>query len=267
MEFITPQPRLLKGAMTEHGRVIHALMLRDIKTRFGASYLGFIVGLLIPLAHITVLLVLFHVIGRRAPIGTDVTIFISTALVPFICWSYTHQKIVRSLADNRALLSFPIVKMIDIVIARAFVELMNSTLVVLVVYAALTLGGSHIFLFDPPRIIATLLTAYILGVSTGMVFALIILAVPGASIAAFLIIPLYWATSGNFFIPDALPAQITAAMAFFPLSHIVDFGRPGFYPEYTTSYHNMLYPLGVVLLNFLIFMSAQRFFKATLTTR
>lgn len=267
MESAAPAPRSLKAAMTEHSRVIHALMLRDIKTRFGASYFGFIVGLLIPLAHIALLLVLFYAFGRRAPIGTDVTVFISTALVPFVCWSYTHQKVVRSLADNRAMLSFPIVKMTDIVIARALVELMNSTLVVFVVYVALTLIGSHVFLFDPPRILATLLTAYLLGVSTGMVFALIVMALPGASIAAFLIIPLYWATSGNFFIPDALPAQLTAAMALFPLSHVVDFGRPGFYPEYTTSYHNMLYPLGVILLNVLIFMAAQRFFRATLLTR
>lgn len=259
--------RRLRDAFLQHARVVSALMLRDIKTRFGATYFGFLVGLLLPLGHIGVIMTIYIVLGRHAPIGTDVALYLGTAIVPFILWSYTHQKVMQSFSQNRALTSFPIVKFGDILIARALVEMLNATLIVCVVAAAFFMMGSDLFIADPPSFLYALVLAYALGISTGFIFGLLAMLVPAFMLIGFVVIPLYWATSGVFFIPDALPEQARAAIAIFPLSHIVDFGRTGFYASYLSDYPKLLYVNMVIVGNIMIGLTAERFLRPILTAK
>lgn len=223
--------------------------------------------MMVPLAHIGALLVVYILMGRRAPIGTDVSIFLTTAILPFVLWSYTHQRMSRTMLENRPLLSFPTIRFVDIAIAQAIVELLSSTFIASIVYAALVISGSDVLFVDPPPVLFVLIMSYILGVSTGLVLSIIGLVVPGTMIVAFILIPLYWVTSGALFIPDALPEQAKAAVAVFPLAHIVDYGRTAYYPRYLSSFPNLYYVLFVIVANFFAFMAATRFFKAQLTAR
>jgi capsular polysaccharide transport system permease protein len=267
MEFVLPPKRPLKAAVTEHLRVIHALMLRDIKTRFGATYFGFLIGLLLPLGHIGVLLTIYVLLGRRAPIGTDVAVYLSTAIVPFIVWSYTHQKVMQAFGSNKPLIAFPIVKFVDIVMARAIVELLNSCIIVCIVAIALISYGSDLFIYDFKIFFFSVILAYFLGISTGFTFGVLYVLSPAVMIFGFVLIPLYWATSGVLFIPDGLPAQARDIVSIFPLSHIVDLGRTAFYPSYISSYPNPYYVVSVIIANFVIGLAMLRFLLPQLTTR
>jgi capsular polysaccharide transport system permease protein len=267
MSSIDLPERRLRDALLQHARVVTALMLRDIKTRMGASYFGFLVGLLIPLAHIGIVLVAYILLGRRAPIGTDVALYLASAIVPFVVWSYTHQKMMQSLAQNRVLTSFPIVKFTDIVIARALVEALNATLIVCVVAAVMLATGRDLFVADPPATFYALLLAYTLGISTGFLFGIMAMLAPAFMILGFVFIPLYWVTSGVFFIPEALPEQARMALQLFPLSHIVDFGRTAFYPSYLSSYANLFYVHALIVVNILICLMLERFLRPVLTAR
>lgn len=262
-----PPERHLRDAFLQHGRLVSALMLRDIKTRFGATYFGFLIGLILPLGHIGAVLTIYIFLGRRAPIGTDVGLYLATAIVPFIIWSYTHQKVMQSLSQNRSLTYFPIVKFADIVIARGLVELLNATLIVCVVATAFSILVSDLFIATPPAFLYTLLLAYALGVSTGFVFGLLAIVAPAVMLVGFVIIPLYWGTSGVLFIPGALPEQARWVVAIFPLSHIVDFGRTAFYVSYLSDYPSLLYVNVVIVGNIVIGMATERFLRVPLTTR
>lgn len=257
--------RAIHDAALQHARVVLALMLRDIKTRFGATYFGFLVGLLLPLAHIGIILAVYILIGRRAPIGTSVSIYLATAILPFILWSYTHQKIMQCFNQNKSLTSFPIVKFIDILFARSIVEILNSTLIIFVVYASFILLGEDIFVTNASSFFYALVLSYLMGISTGFIFGLLSILVPFVMIAGFLLVPAYWVTSGVFFIPDALPENARIFVALFPLSHIVDFGRAAFYPSYISSYANPIYVHAIIATNVLIGLAGERFLRATLT--
>lgn len=267
MDLIAPPARPLRLAFLEHLRVVHALMLRDIKTRFGASYFGFLIGLLLPLGHIGVILTVYILLGRRAAIGTDVSSYLATAILPFIIWSYTHQKVMQSFIANRPLTAFPIVKYRDILTARALVELLNATLIVIVVATALGLSGSDIFIDDPPRFLFALILAYFFGVSTGFIFGLLAILTPAVMLVGFVFIPLNWVTAGVFFIPDALPAQVRNAVAVFPLSHIVDFGRSAFFSSYLTDFPQIWYVLLMIAANFVVAFSVDYFLRPALTAK
>lgn len=251
----------MRLALLQHARVVLALMLRDIKTRFGASYFGFLFGLILPLGHIGIVLAVYVILGRRAPIGTDVSLYLASAIVPFVIWSYTHQKVLTAFAQNRALTSFPIVGFIDIVIARALVELVNAAIILGVVAATFVLLGVDIFVFDRPSFTYSLFLSYAMGVSTGFVLGIIGMVVPGIMLVGILMVPLYWVTSGVLFIPEALPEQVRWMAAIFPLCHIVDFGRSAFYPNYLTDFPNLFYVHAVIVLNVLAGMVFTRYVK------
>lgn len=257
--------RRLRDAMLQHARVVSALMLRDIKTRAGSTYLGFLFGLIVPLAHTGIILAVYILAGRRAAIGTDIALYLSTAILPFVVWSYTHQKVLQCWTQNMALTSFPIVKLWDILVARALTELLNTTLVIVVTAVVLAMTVQDFFISDSPAFLYGLLMAYMLGVSTGYVFGLIGVLAPGFILASFLIIPLYWVTSGTLFIPTALPEQARFALSFFPLTHIVDFGRAAFYPSYTSDFPHLIYVHAVIICNILVGLTMNRFLRSALT--
>lgn len=242
-------------------------MLRDIKTRFGSTYFGFLFGLLLPLGHIGVILAIYVLTGRRAPIGTDVTLYLATAIVPFVIWSYTHQKVMGSVGQNRALTAFPIVSYVDILIARALVELLNAAIILAVVASAFLIAGTDLFIADPPAFFYALLLAYMTGVATGSVFAMLSILSPAAAIVGFIIVPLYWVSSGVFFIPEALPEQLRSALWVFPLSHIVDYARTAFFPVYLSDYPNLLYVNALIALNLLLALTMERFLRPILTSK
>jgi capsular polysaccharide transport system permease protein len=252
-------------AVAQHARVVLALMLRDIKTRFGGSYLGFFVGLLMPLAHIGILLVAFTLLGRRAPIGTDVPLFLASALVPFVVWSYTHRHVMMSFSQNKALLSFPIVRVVDILVARALVELLNAVLVFCVVALAFALRGSEIFIADMPGVTLALGLAYALGIATGFLMGIFVMLSPAVMLGAFLLVPLYYVTAGAFFIPDALPPQIRAVVAIFPLSHVVDHGRTALYASYLSDYPSLSYVIITIVAMVVLSFGLEHLLRPLLT--
>src|SRR5579863_1714090 len=92
------------------GRLLLALMLRDIKTRFGGSEWGFILAIAWPLSHIGVLILFNGAMGRTAPYGESAALWYATGVVPFMAFSYMSRWIMMGIALNKPLLTFPIVK-------------------------------------------------------------------------------------------------------------------------------------------------------------
>lgn len=260
-----PPRRPFLRSLEGHLRVVVALALRDIQTRMGASYFGFLLSLLLPLGHIGVVMTVYTVLGRTSPLGGEVLLYLSSAVVPFVVWSYTHQKMLLAHIQNEVLLKFPIVKPVDIVVARAVVELATAVLVVATVYVVLRGLGLEIWIQDPPAVFYALCLAYLLGVATGSLFGVLARLNHVVMYAGFILIPLYWVTSGVFFIPDALPEQARAALAVFPLAHIVDFARTGLYASYLSDYYDLFYVTAVILACLATSFGLERALRPTLS--
>lgn len=256
--------RFLKEALRGlkmHSHVVTALMLRDIKTRIGGSYFGFLFGLLLPIGHVAVALGVYVLTGRRSPIGSDVTIFLSTAIVPFVVWSYTHQKMIQSIPQNAPLMTFPIVKPLDISTARALTECLSSSIVVLFVLSFFYVFNYDVLIFDSHSFLFAILLSYLLGVSTGYIFGILGMFNYVFSMIGYLIIPLFWITSGVFFIPDSLPTAYQNLLYLFTLSQIVDIVRMSMYPGYVSHYSSYYFIITNIVFNAVLAMSIQRIIK------
>ena len=84
-------------------------------------------------------------------------------------------------------------------------------------------------------------------------------------IFGFVLIPLYWISSGVFFLAGTLPEQIRMFLYLFPLSHVAEFGRAAFYPAYISNYYDLLYVYTVIVGNILAGLAIERFLRPTLT--
>ena len=122
------------GPLAVQIRILEALMLRDIKTRFGGSEWGIVVAVGWPLSHVLLLLVINVGLGRIAPYGDSAALWFATGVVPFMAFNYMSRFIMMGIVLNRPLLAFPVVKITDILFARAMVEVLNAGVVILIIF-------------------------------------------------------------------------------------------------------------------------------------
>ncbi len=87
-----------------------------------------------------------------------------------MAFSYTLRFVVLGLLQNSPLLSFPAVRVLDIVLARAIVEIFSVSIVFFVLAAALEIMGMS-FIPDRPLVaFYALFLSFVLGLSFGIIF-------------------------------------------------------------------------------------------------
>src|SRR5262245_8368154 len=108
----------VQGPLTTQLRVIGALILRDTRTRYGRSQLGYLWAIAEPLSYVAFMAALFAGLGRHPPFGSDNALFFASGILPFTLFATLSRSVSGSLEANRALLTYPIVKPVDALIAR-----------------------------------------------------------------------------------------------------------------------------------------------------
>lgn len=222
------------GPLAAQGRVILAIMLRDIRTRFFGHGLGFLLAIAWPLAHILILLGIYAAAGRAAPFGDSGALFFATGLAPFMAFSYMSRFVMFSVVMNRPLLAFPAVKITDLLFARGLLEALGACCMVIVLATILALAGVDVTPRDPVEAAYAFGTALLLGLGYGVANGLVAVAVPTWMTGYALVIILMYIFSGVLFVPDALPEQLRVILAVNPAVHLVEWMRSAYYEGYGT---------------------------------
>jgi len=152
-----------------HGRILTALIIRDVQTRFFGTALGFILAILWPVSHIFLLIFINGALGRPAPYGDSAPLFFATGLLPFMCFNYMSRFTCLGVMLNKPLLGFPIVKVGDLLIARGILEVLNAAVVVIVTIVILTAMGVNVWPPRPLEAMYAMLACMTLGFGFGMV--------------------------------------------------------------------------------------------------
>ena len=223
-----------RGALHENWCVLHALMLRDIKTRFFGSGLGYLMYVGWPLSHILIVVLMFSFGGRLTPYGDNIYLYIATGTAPFMCFSYSSRFIMLAYAQNRPLLSFPVVKFLDVIIARSILEGLTAALIIIILIAIFIVSGIDCMPLDVAEAFYALAASISLGVGVGMINSVIAAAMPFYMTLYMLIIIILWAASGVVFVPDYLPEFIRVPLSYNPILHGVIWLRSAYYPGYGT---------------------------------
>jgi capsular polysaccharide transport system permease protein len=214
-------------------RVLHALMLRGIRSRFFGNGLGFLIASVgWPLGHMVLLVIIYSVTGRTVPIGDSAPLFFATGLAPVMAFNYISRWTMLGIMLDRSLLAYPIVKILDLLFARVLVEVLGAFLTV--VSLILILLAIHA---DPmPRNFVQASYAYgaalLLGAGMGVLNGVIGMAFRAWFTGYTIVIIVVYMSSGILFIPDALPELPRYLLSFSPVVQAVEWMRSAYYPGY-----------------------------------
>lgn len=220
-----------KGKMEAYAHVIRALMLRDMRTRFGGSHWGYAVLVMWPVAHIFIMVAIMAFRAIPSPMGGSPFLFVSTACVPVLTFQYMAREIMKGVIVNKPLLYYPQVKIFDVMIARILVEIVKGFTCLSVVMSLLAALGVNPIPEDPAMAIGAYCAATLLGVGFGALNMGIVSFFPGWMLGWIIPQVLLYMTSGIFFLPSQLPNELYDILKWHPLSQIVEWTRLAYDPS------------------------------------
>lgn len=228
-------------------RVIAALMIREMSARFGRSAGGYIWALAEPLGGIVLLAVAFNLALRAPPIGSSFMLFYATGIIPMSVYNGVSRAVAKSVDSNRGLLSYPVVSLIDAVIAKFLLNMMTLAVVATLLFAGIILiDGLHVSL-DPARLAMGFLLAGLLGLGVGSVNCVLFGFFPTwKNIWTVLSRPLF-ILSGVFFLFESVPQAFQHLLWWNPLVHVIATLRAGIFATYRPDFVSYPYVLGLAL--------------------
>lgn len=220
-----------QGYLDVYLRVLAALMLRDMRSRFGGNYWGYLAQVLWPCAHLGILVGIMAFRGIKAPITDSAMLFIATGALPALAFQYVSREVMKGYLVHKPLTYFPQVKKFDTVIARCIVEIVSSFMGLVLVCVVLLCFG-----VDPiPLDIFTSATGYLaaigLGIGVGMINVGVCSVFPAWVLGYMLVTLILYLTSGVYFLACFMPSEIYEYMKWNPVTQLIEWVRLGYDPN------------------------------------
>lgn len=242
-------------------RVIGGLILRETRATFGTSVVGYVWAIVTPAASIGILVFIFSLVGRQTPFGSSFALFFSTGMLTLQFFNELSNKLMTVFNANKALLTYPVIKDVDTLIARACLICLTYLTIMGIFYGSLY----ALDLMPPPAAPEQLVLAYLacafLGFGFGAFNAVLMsLWETWAQIEKVLTRPLFF-ISGVFYVPGQLPPEAIAILQWNPVLHLIEWFRIGFYPNYTLPILDKTFPITVGVIFLVIALSGERLFR------
>ncbi len=212
-------------------RVLNALMLRDMRTRFAGSYWGYLVQVLWPVAHMFIIALAMAFRKVPPPFGESAMVFAATGAIPALAFQYISRELMKGILQNKPLTYYPQVRTLDVMFSRVLVEVVSSFLGVMLIILILLACGLDPIPVDVTTAICGYICAILLGIGVGTVNVAIVQVFPGWILGYIGIGILLYIASGVMFLASDFPEQIYSYMKWNPILQLVEWVRLGFDPS------------------------------------
>lgn len=224
--------------------VVFAMALRELLVRFSSRRLGGVWTLVEPGAYVVVLILLYGGIRQHAVQGMELPAFLLTGIVPFFLFRDIWTDLMNALEANRGLFAYRQVQLVDAWLARAFVNILISGSVLLLLGAVLAFwGGIDLRIRAPLEWALVWLIGLGLAFGLGVVLCALHEAMPEVqTFVRVLNLPLY-ILSGVIVPLHRLPPTILDWLALNPWLHVMEYMRAFVSPGYrAVPQANLVYP-------------------------
>lgn len=222
-------------------RVMKALMIRSVMSRYGHNSLGFFWLLGEPLILTCGVMVMWSITGAEGGHNVGVVPMALTGYSFITMWRHIISHSVHAIHHNSTLRFHQNVKVLDILISDAVLELVGIVSAFLIAYIPLALFGAIWTMRDP----LLLFSGFILAAWFSFSFGLLITAMSELSeTASRFVAPIMYITlpfTGVFFMVDWLPDRYQDLILWSPLVSCIEMIRGGLFPAYITTYYHPLY--------------------------
>lgn len=215
--------------------VTHALLIRELRTRFGRYRLGLFWALLEPVMQICIFMAMFYFRGRSTVGGLELPLFLATGIAPFLYFKKVISQSMGAVSANRNLLIYRQVRVFDPFFTRFILEAGISFITLLTIIAGSWWIGFDVEVVNSLRfvLVYTILSFFAFGLS--LIFGVLntLYPEPGKFIPVILR-PLMF-ISGTFFSINEMPRSVQELLLWNPLIHAFELMRSCFSFHYDTS--------------------------------
>ena len=231
----------LKQSWAIQQRVIGALFIREILTRYGRHNIGFLWLFLEPMTFTIGVTILWTVFKSTHGSDLPITAFAISGYSTALLWRNMPSRCIVAIQPNLSLLYHRYVKVIDIFISRLLVEGGGAT----ISFISLTFLFSFMGWMDLPEDILKVALGWIMLAWFGCAFALLL----GALSERTELVERIWHPFSYFMLPlsgvaylvDALPPEFQKVVLYLPLVHGVELIREGLFGSKIVAHYDLGY--------------------------
>ena len=237
----------MDSALIVQGRVIYALMMREVHTIYGTSRLGYLWALIQTMWSIGVFWGIRYLLGAKAPHGMHILMFMLAGFGFFNMFSGILNKCMSAVNGNRALLTFPQVTPVDLMISRAVIVWATEIVAAFLLIGIGMLLGMPFYLSDFGGLLTLLLLTPLLGLGAGMMFASLAVLYPTLEKIVPMVMRIMFFASGLFYSATTLPSYVLKYLWYNPMLQIIEWARVCLSRGYSTVSYSPLYLVSVTL--------------------
>ena len=246
------QPRVsLNEAFRVQLRVIHAIFLRELLTRYGRHNIGFLWLFAEPMIFTLGVTALWTATKSVHGSSLPIVAFAVTGYSSVLLWRNMPSRCILSVTFNSSIMYHRVVKVIDIYIARILVEAIGASMS----FFFLSLFFIFIGWMSPPEDVLKVMVAWILIATFGASLAIFLASLSERyeiieklwHPASYLVFPL----SGAAFLVSSLPQGAQDFVLWFPMVHGVELLREGYFGSHVNAIYDLSYfiPMTLVMLS------------------
>jgi capsular polysaccharide transport system permease protein len=232
-------------------RVIGALMLRELNTRFGRENIGFLWFVGEPILFCGGVSILWTAIRPPYENGIPMTAFVVTGYIPLTLWRHCIARSMKAFEANAALLFHRQVTPMDIIITRVILEVVGTMIAGLIVaFGAIGLGY-----MQPPADLGLLYVGLGYQIAFSLACSLLVASLSEMSelVEKFVQIFMYLSLpfSGAFTMVAWLPTAFQKAVLYSPSVQAIEMIRGGVFGNTVQakySYTYATYSIGIMML-------------------
>lgn len=225
-------------------RVIGALLMREILTRYGRHNIGFLWLFIEPMLFTLGVTALWTLSGANHGSSLPIVAFALTGYSSVLLWRNMPARCISAIEPNLSLLYHRHIKMIDVYFSRLALEAAGAT----ISFVVLALLFISIGWLSPPEDVLKIALAWVLLAWFGAALAISLGSIAYDSEivdriwhpASYLLFPL----SGAAYLVDALPKQAQEVVLYLPMVHGVELLREGYFGSAITAHYDIGYMAG-----------------------
>jgi ABC-type polysaccharide/polyol phosphate export permease len=224
-------------------RVISALLMREILTRYGRHNIGFLWLFVEPMLFTLGVTILWNMKNQSSHSGISITGMVLTGYSMLLLWRNMPNRCISATGPNATLFFHRQIKPIDVYLSRLALEALGAT----ASFVVLSIVFISLGLVDPPHDLLvvfegwTLLAWYAASVSllVGCLSEKTEIIERVWHIFQYIMIPL----SGSFFIVESLPENARKLVLYIPTVHCIEIMREGYFGDIVEWHYDYSYLL------------------------
>lgn len=252
-------------ALRIQARVIGALLMREVLTRYGRHNIGFMWLFAEPMLFTLGVTALWTLSGLHKEAPIPIVAFAVTGYSSVLLWRNMPSRTVNAIEPNLALMYHRHVKVIDVFLSRLILEAAGAT----ISFIVLVIFFSSIGWMGYPHDILKVIGGWFMLMWFGFSLAIFLGALSARSElvdklwhpASYILFPL----SGAAFMVEWLPKPAQEFALLLPMVHGVEFLREGYFGDVVRTHHDMAYMALVCLVMTALGLAQERVVSKQIT--